>query len=99
MDTLYDTLIIKRSEWREIIYNSLNTHQDRFSMFDDQVLVLECQDRATSCIEVCHMVASRIRNGREWSNELDIASISRSDYKEACFTKTKIEPTLLLQEE
>ena len=68
-------------------------------MFDGQVLVLECQDRATSCIEVCDMVASRIRNGREWSDELDIASISRLEYKEAYFTYTKIKPTLLLQVE
>jgi hypothetical protein len=83
MDTLYDTLIIKRSEWHEIYVIRQNTHQDSFSMFDGQVLVLECQDRATSCIEVCDMITSRIRNGSEWSSELDIASVSRLDYKEA----------------
>ena len=95
MDTLYVTLIIK---WSDMAWNnSLNTHQDSFSMFDGQVLVLECQDGATGCIQVCNMVTSRIRNGGERSGILNIASISRLDYTEVCSRKTKFEPTLLLQ--
>jgi hypothetical protein len=64
-------------------------------MFDGEVLVLECQYRATSCIEVCDMVASRMRNGREWGSELDVASFKI--IRKLAYTKTKIEPTLLLQ--
>jgi hypothetical protein len=66
-------------------------------MFDGQVLVLECQNRATSCIEVCDMITSRIRHGRERSDILNIASIRILDYKEPLFQKDKYQPTLLLQ--
>lgn len=68
-------------------------------MFDSQVLVLECQHWATSCIEVCHMVTGRTRNGREWGGELDIAKfeLSRLDYKQSCPQKTKFELTLPLR--